>query len=120
MIGGIFAAWRFVTKMKPVHWAVVILLFVVLLLIGTCTERAIRGAFDRNNAVKVNNKDRVIREDLSVDRQKSETALVANEAKLNETLAEIPTSVPSPRRLARACHELRSDGYVELPPACRP
>lgn len=111
---------NFVKNLTPKGWLVVVLLAVAVLALGTCAVQKVTDHFDRNNAVKVNNEDRELREDLSVKRQETEQAITSNERVLNEALNKLPDDVPSARRIARACHELRNDGHVVLPAECGP
>lgn len=114
------AVLLFARKMTPTHWAIAALLALVVILMGTCAVNNVSNYFERNDAVKANNADRVLREDLSVKRQDKELEIVAARKELDATLEKLPDAVPSDRRLARACHELRHDGYSVLPPECGP
>jgi len=110
----------FARKMTRTQWLIAALLALVVIVLSTCAVQKVQGHFDRNNAVTVNNRDRDLREDLSVKRQDKELEIVAARKELDDTLEKLPDAVPSNRRLARACLELRNDGYVALPPECGP
>lgn len=99
-------------------WIMVVALGLILVLITTCTVDNITDHIGQNRQVEANNEDREIREDLSVKRQETEAQITESERKLNEELAKLPDAVPSPRRLARACGELRDRGYQPLPASC--
>jgi hypothetical protein len=120
MFSVFMAVWNLARNLRPRGWLVVALLAMVLLFLGTCTVQKITSHFERNDAVKSENADRGLREALSNDRQQTELAIIQKESELNEALDNLPDDTPSSRRLARACLELRNDGYVELPAACRP
>ncbi len=111
---------NFIKNLTWKGWLAVAAILCILVLMGTCAVNKVVDQFGDNRQVTENNKDRDLREDLSVKRQDNVTTVINAERKLNETLDQIPDGVPSARRLARACHELRSDGYEPLPVACRP
>jgi len=114
------AILNYVKKLSWQNWLMIAALLVVLTLVGTCTTNKVIDWFGDNKQVQENNKDRELRENLSVNRLETETKISNEERQLNAELAKIPDGVPSARRLARACNELRDRGYVPLPTECRP
>lgn len=100
-------------------WLWVLAIGVVATILITSGVNKVIDHFNDNRQVQENNKDRELREELSVKRSESETKINNEERELNAELAKLPDAMPSDRRLARACRELRNDGHVELPVACR-
>lgn len=92
----------------------------IVLLIATLTVNGIKDRFSESAQVRENNQDRVIRDELSEKRFETETDISNEERLLNEELNKLPDSLPSNRRLLRACRELRDNGHSKLPSECGP
>ena len=101
-------------------WLLNIVIIVAVLAIGQCTVHKALNEIKKDQQTKAYNEDRALREKLSQMRAEAEYNLTNEERQLNEELSKLPDEVPSARRLARACRELRNDGYVELPAICGP
>lgn len=111
---------NFVQNLTWKGWILVIPLIVVLVLLGQCSVNKALNSFGERKQIEQNNEDRDLREKLAVKRQESETQISTEEKLLNAELAKLPDEMPSDRRIARACHELRNDKHIELPAVCRP
>lgn len=120
MFTAILSAWTFVRNIRPSGWLVILALVVTMASISYCTTKTIRNHLDKREAVKSGNADRELREGIAAHRQANESSIVATEKELNNELATLPDSLPSQRRLARACLELRNDGHLTLPAECGP
>jgi hypothetical protein len=99
-------------------WLAVAAVAAVVAILSTIAVGSIIDHFSDDKVVRENNKDRELREELSVQRAESETKITTEERQLNEELAKLPDAIPSDRRLLRACRELRDDGHSVLPSEC--
>lgn len=100
-------------------WLVVIPLIVILVVLAQCSVNKALNGFGERKQIEQNNEDRNLREKLAEKRQASETKISTEEKLLNAELAKLPDNIPSDRRIARACFELRNYEHVQLPPECR-
>ena len=100
------------------NWIFNILFISFFLILGQCTVHKALNEIKKDQQTKAYNQDRALREKLSKMREEAEYNLTMEERQLNEELSKLPDEIPSARRLARACRELRNDGYAELPPIC--
>lgn len=101
-------------------WLTVVAVAIIVALLGTMAVNKVVDHFNDDKQVQENNEDRELREDLSVKRDDTNTKINDEERKTNEVLNKLPDGKPSPRRLSRACRELRDGGHVPLPASCGP
>lgn len=114
-------AMSFVKNLTWKGWLAVGAVAIILALLTTLAVNKVIDRWGDNKQITENNEDRALREDLSVKRTETNAQIITEERKLNEILDKLPDAVPSDRRLARACNELRSDSrHVVLPAACGP
>ena len=107
-------------------WAVIALLAALLVLLAWCSwdgQRAARKTeADRRTDVATLERDRDAR-DAAADARLTDTQTAASREKERaDATAALPDSLPSVRRVARACVQLRQQGTREadLPAVCRP
>lgn len=110
---------NFVRTLSWKGWLAVAAVAVLVAIFTTMTVNNIIDHFSDDKQVQVNNKDRELREELSVKREDTNNKINEEERKTNEVLDKLPDAKPSDRRRERACRELRDSGYEPLPVSCR-
>jgi hypothetical protein len=106
-------------------WAVVGILIALIVLLAWCSYDGRRGEREAEEARRVDvgtlQRDQAAR-DKAADARLSDTQSAASREKERaDATATLPDAAPSPRRVARACVQLRQQGTrdADLPAACR-
>ncbi len=111
----------FIKSLTWKGWLAVAAITMIGAILTTMAVNKVMDNWGDNKQIQENNEDRALREDLAIKREDTNTKINDEVRKTNEVLDKLPDAVPSDRRLARACRELRANGGHEpLPAACGP
>lgn len=106
-------------------WAVVAILLALVILLAWCSWDGRRGQREAEQARRVDvgtmQRDQVARDKAADARLTDTQSAASREKERADATATLPNAAPSPRRVARACVQLRQQGTrdADLPAVCR-